>query len=256
MSARLNSVATVTVAVWVIGLMVQVVGSEKEQNLLSVTNPPQEVVKHFNLPPFYKKFVSANGIPIVGSEKVSDYALLEAAHIVNNMLAGRDDLRNAIIRNKIRVVVMAHNELTTEIPEHSDLQPKDYWDRRERGLGATKIRPATSCGEENLLCFPGDPYFDENILIHEFGHTIHEIALAEVDPTFDARLREAYKQAMKEGLWQGTYAATNHHEYWAEGVQIWFHANRTLAFEHNFVNTREQLRNYDPQLATLLEGVF
>ncbi|MEZ8221105.1 Concanavalin A-like lectin/glucanases superfamily protein [Candidatus Fervidibacteria bacterium JGI MDM2 JNZ-1-D12] len=256
MFARSSLIGIVTVVVWVSGLMLQAVGDDKPQTLLKVTTPPQEIVKQFNLSPFYKKFVSANGIPIVGSEKVSDYALLEAAYIVNNMLAGRDDLRKAIIRNKIRVVVMAHTELTTDIPEHSDMKPKDYWDRRARGLGATKIRPATSCGEENLLCFPGDPYFDENILIHEFGHTIHEIALAEVDPTFDARLKEAYEQAMQEGLWQGTYAATNHHEYWAEGVQIWFHANRTLAYEHNFVNTREQLKNYDPRLAALLEEVF
>jgi hypothetical protein len=109
------------------------------------------------------------------------------------MLAGREDLRQAIIRNKIRVAIMAPTELTTDIPEHSDLTPKDYWDRRARGLGATKIRPATSCGEENLLCYPGDPYFGESILIHEFAHTIHEIALAEVDPSFDARLKRAYE---------------------------------------------------------------
>ncbi len=252
----LSIVGLIVLVVWMSGLVVQAVGSKEQQTSLKVINPPQEVVKQFNLSPFHKKFVSAGGIPVISSEKVSDYALLEAAFIINNMLVGREDLREAIIRNKIRVVVMAHTELTTDIPEHSDLQPKDYWDRRARGLGATRIRPATSCGEENLLCYPGDPYFDENILIHEFGHTIHEIALAEVDPTFDARLRKAYEQAMKEGLWQGTYAAVNHHEYWAEGVQIWFHANRTLAYEHNFVNTREQLKNYDPRLAALLEEVF
>ncbi len=222
----------------------------------SVTAPPNDLVKAWGISPFYKKFVSANGIPVIASEKVSDYALLEAAYIVNNMLAGRNDLRDAIARNKIRVVVMAATELTTDVPEHSDLKPKDYWDRRARGLGATKVRPAVSCGEENLLCYPGDPYFGENILIHEFAHTIHEIALKEVDPAFDGRLKAAYEEAMKKGLWQGTYAATNHHEYWAEGVQIWFHANRTLMPIHNFVATRKQLEDYDPNLARLLREVF
>jgi hypothetical protein len=125
------------------------------------------------------------------SEKVSDYALLEATYIINSMLAGREDLRQAIISKKIRVVIMAPTELTTDIPEHSDLTPKDYWDRRARGLRAAKIRPATSCGEENLFCYPGDPYFGESILVHEFCPTIHEIALAEVDPSFDARLKKA-----------------------------------------------------------------
>lgn len=247
---------SVPLLILVSGVMLQAMGAGKEKHTPVVTQPPREIVRQFNLSPFYKKFVSAGGIPIVGSEKVSDYAFLEAAYIINNMLAGREDLRQAIIRNKIRVAIMAPTELTTDIPEHSDLTPKDYWDRRARGLGATKIRPATSCGEENLLCYPGDPYFGENILIHEFAHTIHEIALAEVDPSFDARLKKAYEQAMQEGLWQGTYAATNHHEYWAEGVQIWFHVNRTLMHEHNFVGTREQLKRYDPRLSSLLEEVF
>ena len=40
-----------------------------------------------------------------------------------------------------------------------------------------------------------------------------------VDPTFDLRLRLIYQSAMKKGLWKEKYAATNHHEYWAEGVQ-------------------------------------
>ena len=47
--------------------------------------------------------------------------------------------------------------------------------------------PATSCGEENLLCMRGDPYATENILIHEFAHTIHQIGLAQVDATFQNR---------------------------------------------------------------------
>ena len=88
-------------------------------------------------------------------------------------------------------------------------------------------RPATSCGEENLLCFPGDPYATENILIHEFGHTIHEIGLAQADPTFQKRLDAAFAAAGDHGRWRDTYGRTNAAEYWAEGVQSWFSCNRT-----------------------------
>ena len=80
------------------GVMLQAMGSGKEKQTLVVTQPPQEIVHQFNLSPFYKKFVSAGSVPVVGSEKVSDYALLEAAYIINKMLAGREDLRQAIIR--------------------------------------------------------------------------------------------------------------------------------------------------------------
>jgi hypothetical protein len=210
----------------------------------------------WRLSDFYQKCVLADGLPIVSSKRVNDYALLEAAYIVDQMLAHRQDIRQALIHHRVRVTVMAYNERTTDVPEHSDLQPADYWDRRARGLGATRIRPAISCAEENLLEYPGDPYRGENILVHEFAHTIHQMGLREVDKTFDKRLRQAYEQAMKAGLWRGTYAATNHSEYWAEGVQSWFHCNRTNDRQHNHVNDRDTLRQYDPALAKLLEEVF
>jgi hypothetical protein len=113
-----------------------------------------------------------------------------------------------------------------------------------------------SCGEENLLHFEGDPYPRENILVHEFAHAIHQIALAAVDPTFDKRLRKTYRDAMEAGLWKDTYAATNHAEYWAEGVQSWFDTNRENDSIHKHVNTREELAEYDPELAALCREVF
>lgn len=61
---------------------------------------------------------------------------------------------------------------------------------------------------------------------------------------------------MKTGVWKGTYAATNPSEYWAEGVQSWFHCNRTTDSQHTRVNDRDALRNYDAALARLMEEVF
>src|SRR5262249_23865271 len=162
------------------------------------------------------------------------------------------DIRQAIIKNKVRLAVMSPKEQTTEIPEHSDLKPKEYWDKRARGLGATHARPAVSCGEENLLNLPGDRYSRENILVHEFAHVIHEMGLIAIDAKFDARLREAYDRAMKKGLWKKTYAATNHKEYWAEGVQSYFDTNDANNAQHNDVDTREKLEKYDPELFRLI----
>jgi hypothetical protein len=219
---------------------------------LRITEPPES----WRLDPFYKKHVSANGIPVVGSEKVSDYALLEAAYLINSMLDGRDDIREALIAGRVRCAVMAVDELTTDVPEHSDLEPKRYWDRRARGLGPTRVRPAVSCGEENLLGYRGDPYAKESILVHEFAHAIHQMGLNSIDRTFDRRLRRTYEKAMERGLWEGTYAAANAAEYWAEGVQSWFDTNRPPDSQHNDINTREKLREYDPDLAALIAEVF
>jgi hypothetical protein len=221
-----------------------------------VSAPPDDVVKRFKLDPFYKKYVSANGFPVISSEKVSDYALLEAADVISHMLAGRDDIRDAMLEHKTRCVVMAVDELTTQIPEHSDLEPSKYWDKRARGLGATKIRPAVSCGEENLLRYSGDPYITESILVHEFAHAIHQMGLEIIDPEFNPKLQAAYDHAMKNGLWKGKYAARNTHEYWAEGVQSWFDTNRENDHDHNHVDTRAELEEYDPLLARLIKDTL
>ena len=151
------------------------------------------------------------------------------------------------------------DELTTEIPEHSDLTPKEHWDKRARGLGATKSRPAISCGEENLLNHKDDRYKGENILIHEFSHTIHQLGINEIKPKFEQQLKDCYEAAIKKKLWQGTYAATNYIEYWAEGVQCWYNANREAIPSdgiHNHVNTRAELKAYDEGLYELIATWF
>lgn len=206
--------------------------------------------------PFYKKYISAGGYPILSSEKVSDYALKEAAYLVNLLLARRPDVREAMIASGSRMTVMAYNEFTTDIPEYAHFTPKDYWDRRARGLGGSQTDPLCSSAEENLLGFAGDPYTKENILIHEFAHAIHLRGMVEVDKTFEKRLKATYDKAMAAGLWKGKYAATNPAEYFAEGVQSWFDNNREDDHDHNHVNTRAELIEYDPGLAAICREVF
>ena len=226
-------------------------GDENEK--YPITTPPAEL----QLNPLYTKYVSAGGYPIVGSAKVNDYALKEAAYLVEMLLAKRPDVRKAMVISGSRLIVMAHDEFTTDVPEHAHLKPKDYWDARARGLGGSEHDPVCSCGEENLLGFKGDPYSTENILIHEFlRHNIHLRGMVNVDKTFDGRVKKAFDGAIKAGLWKGKYAATNHHEYFAEGVQSWFDNNREPDHDHNHVNTRKELVEYDPGLAELCKEVF
>ncbi|MFM7215829.1 MAG: peptidylprolyl isomerase [Verrucomicrobiota bacterium] len=217
---------------------------------------PPALRERFQLAPFYQKHIAVGPLPIVGSSRVSDPALREAAWIVRHLMEGRDDLLGAMATNRTRLAVMAFDEYTTDIPEHAGLRPRIFWDRRARGLGATPEAPAVSCAEENLLGYPGDPYGTENIAIHEFAHAIHSMGLSAVDPTFDNRLAAAFEDASRRGLWKGTYAGSNREEYWAEAVQSWFDDNRENDALHNHVNTRAELRAYDPGVARLCEEVF
>lgn len=218
--------------------------------------PDAELRSAFDLDGAYAQVVRVGPFPIVGSDRVQPAALREAAYLVQRMLGERDDVLGALAANRVRLAVMARDEFTTDVPEHADLEPAAYWDRRARGLGATRTRPAVSCGEENLLALDGDPYDGESILVHEFAHAIHQMGLDRVDPTFDRRLQATYDAAMRAGRWTGTYASTNHFEYWAEAVQSYFDTNRQDDSQHNHVNRRAELAAYDPALFDLVDEVF
>ncbi len=230
---------------------------EREDSV--VGSPPP----HLNLDPFYKKYVDAGGFPIISSARVPDEALLQARTVI---LAMTTDLpRNVLdtmLARGVRLGIMAARfEGTTDIPEHRFLKNDTTmnWDVRARGLGGTPRLPLTTASEENILCYLIDKYHAEDILIHEFAHTIHLVGFVLNDPGFNERLEAMLANARARGLWKDTYAETNIEEYWAEGVQTWFNVNGTVPEPdglHNHIGTRAQLKEYDPDLYHLLKQHF
>ena len=216
---------------------------------------PHELIA--TLDPFYKKHVTADGLLISSSRKVSMRALREAAHLVRRLLAKRPDILQALVRGKVRVGVMAYSEMTTDIPECRKMSP--WWDKRARGLGGNPV----TCGEENLLAYRGDPYKGENIFIHEFAHIIDGRGLRVIDKTFEPRLRALYEEAKKAGRFRG-YGMVSMGEFWAEGVQSWFNCNRAGGLEVlrpdgkrlSLINTRQEVRKYLPEYARFLDEAF
>ena len=224
---------------------------------------------------FYKKHADALGIPVVSSEKVPDAALLVARDIVIHMLAKRPDLREAMVGRKMRVIVMARSESTTDLPEQKDWKKPGRDDRRLTSDGASTTRNesadsrtrSTGTGarhggqpdllrEENLLGYPGTRYFGENIFVHEFAHGIMDIGIRRADPELFRKIGDAYKAAMDKGLWKGHYASTNANEYWAEGTQTWFWSNYEYKDGETTVMTPDDLKGYDPTLYDLLSQVY
>jgi len=239
----------------------------------NVTAPPPEL----ELDPFYRKYANAQGIPVVSSEKVPDAALLMARDIVTFMLSERPDLRKELIRKKWKVAIMAQTEVTYDIPEHrkfralpkpdderltpqqranyhnpggvGTLTGEQYWNSRGRGFGGEPDgENTTSVGEENLLGYPGTPYFGQPLLMHEFSHGIMRGAIYTVDPAYRKAVEEAHAAAKEKGLKSAQgYNGNNFNEYWAGGVEY---------YTHHDPKSREVLRQTDPGLYELVSQVM
>lgn len=223
-----------------------------------VTTPPDSL----HLDSFYKKYVDVNGIPLISSWRVPDSAFVAAhrtLYAMTSMLP--KEVLDSMVNYGTRVAIMARYEGTTDIPEHHYLinDTALNWDLRARGLGGDLELPLTSCAEENVLAYQIDKYHAEDILIHEFAHSIHLIGLALAVPDFDGRLKQCYENAKTKGILDGTYRLTDKEEYFAEAVQDWFNVNAEMDHndgKHNWCNTREELQDFDPDLYNLLAQYF
>lgn len=224
----------------------------------TITTPPAQ----YGWPDFYSKYVNVNGIHLMSSWRVPDSCLVQAYKTIYAMTSClAPEVLDSMVAHDTRVAVMARYEGTTDIPEHAYLASDTAlnWDVRARGLEGTMDLPLTTCAEENILAYQIDPYHAEDILIHEFAHTIHLVGINLVDPTIDQQLQSLMDQAIAEGKYQNTYALENFIEYWAEGVQDWFNVNAEAPMpngKHNWVNTREDLKVYDPRLYQLIGKYF
>lgn len=119
---------------------------------------------------------------------------------------------DAMVKVKTRVTVMARYEGTTDVPEHAHLAADTTlnWDLRARGLGGDLEFPLTSCAEENLLAYQIDKYHAEDILIHEFAHSIHLIGIVQVDTAFNQKTGEIAESGCSQ--WQiRQYLCENRH---------------------------------------------
>jgi len=237
-------------------LLASGIGTATAQSVISPV--PNDIVTKYNLDTrWYRKYIDAWGVPVLGSGNVSDATLVRARSQLGTLLWTYPYWPvPALNAQKVRVVMTARNEHMSSIPEvyaaYGATLDASHW----AGMGATASLPLSVGTETNLM----DNYGDENIFPHEFGHTVMDMALVSIDPDFSGQLSSAYSGAMQRGLWRNTYAGTNQSEYWAEGVQSYFSVNREGPGSgdgvHNHVNTRAELMYYDRPLYDLVDRVY
>jgi hypothetical protein len=226
----------------------------------AVSSPPPTL----GLDPTYTKYCEALGIPLVSSGEVPDAALVRTWEIVTQMLSGipqAEEIRASITVLSTRIGIIGAQQVPTDMPEHRTLYaqfPGVDWNTRARGIAATPGIPLLSIAEENLLCYPTDQWIGQNVLVHEFAHTLKNMGLDFVKPGFEAELVQSYQHALEAGLWPGTYVISDVEEYWAEGVRLYFQAvpAGVPGGQVYPANSRAELQVYDPDLYRLVENTF
>ncbi len=206
------------------------------------------------------------GLTILAGEAVDPSAVGGAAERVFHMLAQRSDLQDALVGAGLSGRVIGEDQRITDLPEFTELYdqyPGTDWDRRGRSFPGTDLVPAFAGAEENLRCLEGDRYEGEDEFVRSFALTIKRFALEAVDPATVLAIEQAYGRAIAQGLWENTLAEINADEYWMEGTQSYFDANledtaeeREPNSEHNAVNSRIELEEYDGPLFAIAQSVY
>jgi hypothetical protein len=231
----------------------------------SVIAPPAK----FKFDLYYTKFTLAREFPVLGSDKVSDAALLKANDTVRKMFAYRHDVLKAIIADGGRLVVLGKGERLSDLPElrGSAGRPGSDNARFLEYSPATKLMVVP---EENVLGLPGDPFPGRCTVVGVFARAMftvtatrpvdpdfdnrrdkqqYELRVKRLDVEFDKRVKGQYEAAVGQEKWKGSTATRSRAEYWAVGVEAYFDA----AGPGHPVTTRELLREHDPALFQLVE---
>lgn len=213
----------------------------------------------------YTQGCAVLGLEVLAPDEVDPKALWQVSDRIFNMLLHRPDLATAVVDAGINARVVSKDQRLRTLPEFGNLYrlyPGTDWDRAGRSFPGTDLIPLVAGAEENLLCLDGDRYAGDDQFVRAFALTIRRFGMARVDPGTDARIEQAYSIATAQGLWVNTLAEINSDEYWVEGTQSYFDVNleepddRPPNSSHNHVNTREELRRYDPMLFEIARSVY
>lgn len=240
----------------------------------SVIAPPAK----FKIDPYYTKFTWAREFTVVGSDKVSDQALLKANDTIRKMFAYRHDILKALIADGVKLVVLGNSEALTDLPEYKQAADQTNWDTTVRLHDYTAASKTLVVPEQNVLGTADDPFQGKSMVIREFAKAVYyvtglrpedpnwenrgrdvqqyEMRVKRMDKRFDNQLQKIYLSAMSKGMWKGTPAIHGRVEDRAEGVLAYFDADGAgdpPNDQPHPIITREHLRNYDPDLCALVE---
>ncbi len=242
---------------------------------VAVTDIPPELVEYYKAHQYadkflayYTKYIDAGGIAIVGNHYVRDEQFYVAREVILLMTSKRPELREPLSLSNVRgdnrfrvILINAEEPLDSEF--NSDYGRETGWNTIPEAPNYAQLGWANSqyivahiwWDHVDPAQRDGKIRFGLGVLVHEFAHALHMVALSELDPTFNEQLLEAYGKGCfsppnihgsYNGRFRNTYACRNHLEYWAEFVVAWVYKDAWVAWDD--FTTFELLVNADDQL--------
>ena len=216
---------------------------------ITVVDPPESG--------FFAKRLDYEGIAIKAPTNVMDEALFAAYGRLSMMLSNLPSVRVKLRAAGAELHIIGRDQVTTDLPEWRQDKGKalaEYHgltrDQRTRGMGGL----LTSCGEENLLKLEKDRYRGRDICVHEFAHSILGYGASR---TVRDKVREQHRRSLDRGLWIGSYAGSNHDEFFAELSMWYFGTHGDLGMQGaRPASGRDGLKAYDPEAFTLLDDFY
>jgi dipeptidyl aminopeptidase/acylaminoacyl peptidase len=149
----------------------------------SVGPPPAR----FKIDPYYAKFTYAREFTVLGSQHVSDAALLKANDTVRKMFAYRHDILKTMIADGARLVVLGRSEKLSELPEFKEAKNQPDFEE-VRYLDYSPRLKLLVVPEENVLCLPQEPFAGKCMVISAFAKGLYHVtAQRPTIPDFDKR---------------------------------------------------------------------
>lgn len=224
-----------------------------------------DIVARLTPAEFYKKLKDTEGLLVKGSRSVEDISLVKASETIAKMISKRQDIKARLISNKADVVVIAKNENYCDIPEAQSLREERTFDGRDFcsicGGGGVTGRPITTVCEDNLLKTEKDPYHGtEDILTHEFAHTMHILGMDAFDKK---KITDIYNIAKVRGIFElnadgrPTYMMANEQEFFACLSAAWFgvHNPHSPSVSKDLVN-RESIKEKLPEMYEFMKTIY
>ncbi|MCC7364235.1 MAG: hypothetical protein IT303_07660 [Dehalococcoidia bacterium] len=200
-------------------------------------------------PALYTQRTDAAGLAIVAPAGVSPEALEIARQTVEHVFA-ENDLEDILAEEGAYVVVAEPGQRILDLPEFDCLDGTSQTDVFDHACGVADRAdyPIVTVNELDLLGDRSGPCAGLNVLYHELGHLVQNWSISPADYI---ETRILYQAALSAGRYRDAYAATNHHEYFAEATQAYF-----IHADLRGIQDRDWLERYDPALFELVDRVY